>query len=101
MLAQWEQAFPGRTDNIFKALQNVSPSQLADSALFDFAGLTRAIGGRTEESAEARNGSGTESAAQRLEQGSESTQAGETLWREAAFGTQKPSKLRIDALNLS
>jgi len=30
---------PGRVDVVFRALQNVSPSQLADRALFDFAGL--------------------------------------------------------------
>ena len=39
MLGQWERQFPGRTDNIFKALQNISPSQMADTALYDFASL--------------------------------------------------------------
>ena len=39
MLAEWERASPGRAETIFSALQNVSPSQLADRALFDFAGL--------------------------------------------------------------
>lgn len=39
MLQAWDGEFPGRTDSIFKALQNVSPSQLADPALFDFSGL--------------------------------------------------------------
>ena len=39
MLAEWEQRQPGRVENIFKSLQNVSPSQLADTALFDFASL--------------------------------------------------------------
>lgn len=39
MLQQWEQTAPGRTDSIFRALQNVAPSQLADRDLFDFAGL--------------------------------------------------------------
>jgi tRNA 2-thiocytidine biosynthesis protein TtcA len=43
MLQQWERTFPGRTDNIFKALQNISPSQLADGSLFDFAGLTQEV----------------------------------------------------------
>ena len=33
---QWERQFPGRIDQIFGALQNVSPSQLADTQLFDF-----------------------------------------------------------------
>jgi len=40
MLRQWDKKFPGRVDNIFRALQNVAPSHLADRALFDFAGLT-------------------------------------------------------------
>ena len=39
MLAAWECELPGRTDVIFCVLQNVSPSQLADPALFDFASL--------------------------------------------------------------
>ena len=36
MLQQWEAEFPGRTDSLFRSIQNVSPSQLADSELFDF-----------------------------------------------------------------
>jgi tRNA 2-thiocytidine biosynthesis protein TtcA len=39
MLAQWERESPGRTDSIFRSLQNVSASQLADTQLFDFGGL--------------------------------------------------------------
>jgi len=39
MLHDWEQSHPGRTETIFSAIRNVSPSQLADTALFDFAGL--------------------------------------------------------------
>jgi tRNA 2-thiocytidine biosynthesis protein TtcA len=39
MLAQWERKFPGRTRSIFRSIQNVAPSHLADRALFDFAGL--------------------------------------------------------------
>ncbi|GAB4361028.1 MAG: tRNA 2-thiocytidine(32) synthetase TtcA [Methylohalobius crimeensis] len=39
MLKTWEQRNPGRVETIFRALQNVAPSQLADSELFDFAGL--------------------------------------------------------------
>ena len=40
MLQEWEQKTPGRLDIMFRALQNVSPSQLADRQLFDFASLT-------------------------------------------------------------
>jgi tRNA 2-thiocytidine biosynthesis protein TtcA len=40
MLAQWERQFPGRIDAIFGAIKNVAPSQLADTELFDFAGLS-------------------------------------------------------------
>lgn len=39
MLHDWERTAPGRTEIMFRALQNVHPSQLADRALFDFAGL--------------------------------------------------------------
>jgi tRNA 2-thiocytidine biosynthesis protein TtcA len=40
MLAAWEQEDPGRTERLFRSLQNVTPSHLADRALFDFEGLT-------------------------------------------------------------
>ena len=36
---EWERNHPGRLDQIFGALTNVAPSQLADPRLFDFAGL--------------------------------------------------------------
>jgi tRNA 2-thiocytidine biosynthesis protein TtcA len=39
LLRGWEKESPGRVNNIFRALTNVAPSQLADSRLFDFAGL--------------------------------------------------------------
>ena len=40
MLQSWERESPGRIDSIFRSMQNVSPSQLADTELFDFAGLS-------------------------------------------------------------
>ena len=39
MLEEWERQQPGRIDNIFRAIANVAPSQLADPKLFDFAAL--------------------------------------------------------------
>lgn len=39
MIAGWEAANPGLVENVFHALQDVSPSQLADTNLFDFARL--------------------------------------------------------------
>lgn len=39
MLAGWQQSHPGRVENIFRAIKNVSPSQLADRTLFDFENL--------------------------------------------------------------
>ncbi|MFM1887249.1 MAG: hypothetical protein RL026_2406 [Pseudomonadota bacterium] len=39
MLQAWEQEFPGRTETLFSALRNVDPATLADTTLFDFAGL--------------------------------------------------------------
>ncbi|HBC01262.1 MAG TPA: tRNA 2-thiocytidine(32) synthetase TtcA, partial [Pseudomonas sp.] len=39
MLQEWERKSPGRTEIMFRALQNVVPSQLADRNLFDFKSL--------------------------------------------------------------
>ncbi|MCY1450557.1 tRNA-cytidine(32) 2-sulfurtransferase [compost metagenome] len=39
MLQEWERKSPGRTEIMFRSLQNVVPSQLADRNLFDFASL--------------------------------------------------------------
>ncbi|WP_143872609.1 tRNA 2-thiocytidine(32) synthetase TtcA [Catenovulum sediminis] len=39
MLLEWDKKTPGRVENIFNAMKNVSPSQLADISLFDFANL--------------------------------------------------------------
>ena len=39
MLQTWEIETPGKIESIFRSIQNVSPSQLADPELFDFAGL--------------------------------------------------------------
>jgi tRNA 2-thiocytidine biosynthesis protein TtcA len=39
MMDEWEKLHPARIEQIFSALQNVAPSQLADRALFDFAAL--------------------------------------------------------------
>lgn len=39
MLRSWDRQFPGRLETIFSSLQNVAPSQLADTTLFDFKNL--------------------------------------------------------------
>lgn len=39
MLQAWEKQQPGRLENIFRSLQNISPSQLADNELFNFKDL--------------------------------------------------------------
>ncbi|MFA3790233.1 tRNA 2-thiocytidine(32) synthetase TtcA [Aliiglaciecola sp. SL4] len=36
MLTDWNQRFPGRIESMFKAMQNVVPSHLADNQFFDF-----------------------------------------------------------------
>lgn len=42
MLQDWERQWPGRTESLFRSLQNVSPSQMAYPNLFDFEGLESA-----------------------------------------------------------
>ncbi len=39
MLIDWEKQHPSRIESIFNSLQNVAPSQLADTQLFDFESL--------------------------------------------------------------
>lgn len=41
MLQSWERESPGKIDSIFRSIQNVAPSQLADRELFNFAGLNK------------------------------------------------------------
>ncbi|USE34949.1 tRNA 2-thiocytidine(32) synthetase TtcA [Endozoicomonas sp. SCSIO W0465] len=36
MLAEWERKHPSRIESIFTAMQNIAPSQMADTELFDF-----------------------------------------------------------------
>jgi tRNA 2-thiocytidine biosynthesis protein TtcA len=43
MIQQWEQDNPGRSDLIMRSLQNVVPSHLADTDLFDFKSLRHAV----------------------------------------------------------
>lgn len=39
MMAEWDSRYPGRTESVFSALQNIVPSHLADNALYDFKNL--------------------------------------------------------------
>ena len=48
ILDGWEARSPGRRQVMFRALMNSRPSHLLDTALFDFAGLTRAAPGGTQ-----------------------------------------------------
>jgi tRNA 2-thiocytidine biosynthesis protein TtcA len=39
MMHQWERQYPGRTETMFTALQNVVPSHLMDHSRYDFKGI--------------------------------------------------------------
>ncbi len=41
MLRQWDKSEPGRVENIARSIAHISPSQMADPKLFDFASLQR------------------------------------------------------------
>ncbi len=43
MLNEWAIKHPGRIENIFRAIRHVSPSQLADTDLFNFSTLAKSI----------------------------------------------------------
>jgi len=62
MLQDWERRFPGRIENVFRALTAVAPSQLADRELFDFAALGCRAPGAAPTSADWLLGPATESA---------------------------------------
>ncbi len=47
MMQDWDRRFPGRTEAVFTAMQNIVPSHLADNRLFDFRGLN--IGTQVDE----------------------------------------------------
>ncbi len=49
MLKIWDKQHPGRLESIFRGLQNIAPSQLADLNLFDFTSLDRKRKTRTDE----------------------------------------------------
>jgi tRNA 2-thiocytidine biosynthesis protein TtcA len=53
MLAAWEREDPGRTERLFRSLQNVTRSHLADRALYDFESLTASASARANGGAEA------------------------------------------------
>ena len=39
MMADWDRRYPGRTESVFTAMQNIVPSHLADTSLFGFKAL--------------------------------------------------------------
>ena len=44
MLNDWDVKFPGRLESMFTAMQNVVPSHLSDTSLFDFKSITKDSG---------------------------------------------------------
>ncbi|MBS1197657.1 MAG: ttcA [Proteobacteria bacterium] len=49
MMQDWDSRYPGCTESVFNALQNITPSHLADHQLFDFRHLSVANGENGEE----------------------------------------------------
>jgi tRNA 2-thiocytidine biosynthesis protein TtcA len=58
MMAEWDARFPGRTESVFSAMQNIVLSHLADDTLFDFKGLDLKLAGAGGESFGATDFSG-------------------------------------------
>ena len=55
MLSEWERKHPGRIESIFTAIQNIAPSQMADTELFNFTTLQLDRGGERREYEHADN----------------------------------------------
>ena len=66
MLQEWERKHPGRSENVFRALTAIAPSQLADRELFDFAALG-SLGKPRARADDWLLGAGTEAAAHALD----------------------------------
>ena len=49
MLAEWERKHPSRIESIFTAMQNIAPSQMADTELFNFHDLSLDRSGERKE----------------------------------------------------
>jgi len=45
LMRDWERLYPGRVESIFRSLQDVRPSHLLDTELFNFNDITRAVDG--------------------------------------------------------
>jgi len=45
LMRDWERLYPGRVESIFRSLQDVRPSHLLDTELFNFNEITRAVDG--------------------------------------------------------
>ncbi|MBR0573720.1 MULTISPECIES: tRNA 2-thiocytidine(32) synthetase TtcA [Pasteurellaceae] len=43
MLQTWDRQYPGRIETMFSALQNITPSHLCDTSLFDFKGIKHGV----------------------------------------------------------
>lgn len=52
MLQAWEKTYPGRVESLFCSVQNVCPSHLADTQLFDFASLSTQQSARSSDAEE-------------------------------------------------
>lgn len=52
MLAKWDEAYPGRSDIMFSALKNISPTHMLDEDLYDFKNLQSKLMGEMKEGME-------------------------------------------------
>jgi len=52
MLSKWEESYPGRTEIMFTALKNISPTHMLDEDLYDFKNLRSKLMGEMKEGEE-------------------------------------------------
>jgi len=104
MLNTWESQHPGRIETIFKSIQSLKPSQLADRTLFDFEGLS--LKGRDMQQASSNQDEltkKTQSLNVEFDDNASSTQQTQSanpdkLWKTLLEGTTEPEKIAIKNL---
>jgi tRNA 2-thiocytidine biosynthesis protein TtcA len=101
MLQSWERLHPGRVETIFKAIQNIRPSQLADRQLFDFMNLALVDDAQRRSEPETNKQQGNVNSELSPSDSQNSEGLGDKLWKDLLGGSEdSKNAIKIDITNL-